>query len=96
MSVHPSAVVDPAAILGDDVAVGPFSVIGPHVRIGDRTRIGSHVSIEGRNSYLVGAAVLFPAGDRIVLSAEWALETERYEGRKNDSLSEVEKPHWAR
>ncbi|MFQ5844920.1 MAG: hypothetical protein ACE5JG_08030 [Planctomycetota bacterium] len=43
------------------------------------------VDLEGESSVLVGAAILFPAGDRLVLSAEWALETERIDGRKNDS-----------
>ena len=33
--VHPNAVVDGAAQLGQDVEVGPFCVIGPHVKIGD-------------------------------------------------------------
>jgi len=43
------------------------------------------VTIEGKNSVMVGGAVLFPAGDRVVLSAEWAMETERYRGLDNDS-----------
>jgi UDP-N-acetylglucosamine acyltransferase len=45
--VHPTAVIDPAAQLGVDVAVGPYAVIGPHVEIGDRCEIGSHVVIGG-------------------------------------------------
>jgi len=44
------------------------------------------LSIEGKNSYLAGAGVLFPVGDRVVLSAEWAFETERYEGLGANSL----------
>ena len=43
------------------------------------------IQVEGKNSVLLGGALLVPAGDKIVLSAEWALETERYEGQKNDS-----------
>ncbi len=45
--IHPTAIVDPAAKLGADVAVGPYSIIGPHVEIGDGSRIGPHVVIEG-------------------------------------------------
>ncbi len=45
--IHPSAVVDPAAELGDEVEVGPFCVIGPHVRIGDGTRLIAHVVVDG-------------------------------------------------
>jgi UDP-N-acetylglucosamine acyltransferase len=46
--IHPSAIVDPGARLGEGVSVGPYSVIGPQVTIGERTRIGPHVTIEGR------------------------------------------------
>jgi UDP-N-acetylglucosamine acyltransferase len=40
--IHPSAVIDPAARLGDNVRVGPFSVIGAEVEIGDGTINGPH------------------------------------------------------
>ena len=35
--IHPTAIVDPAARLADDVEVGPFSVIGADVEIGAPT-----------------------------------------------------------
>ncbi len=44
--IHPSAIVDPNAELGQGVIVGPWSIIGPRVRVGDGTRVGSHVLIE--------------------------------------------------
>ena len=47
---HPTAVVDPAAELDDDVEVGPYSIIGPGAKIGKGTRIKSHVVIEGNTS----------------------------------------------
>jgi UDP-3-O-[3-hydroxymyristoyl] glucosamine N-acyltransferase len=37
--VHPTALVDPQARLGEGVSVGPFVVIEPRVRIGDRTTV---------------------------------------------------------
>src|SRR5262245_6971362 len=43
------------------------------------------IEIDGKNSLLFGAGVLIPAGAKLVLSAEWAFETERFEGMKNDS-----------
>lgn len=46
-AIHATAVVDPAAELGEGVTVGPFTLIGPGVRIGDRSVIGPHVSLEG-------------------------------------------------
>ena len=45
--IHPQAIVDPAAKLGEGVRVGPWSWIGPDVEIGDGTEILSHVVIKG-------------------------------------------------
>lgn len=47
MSIHPSAIVDPAATLGTDVVIGPFAVIGPDVVLGDRVEIKSHAVVTG-------------------------------------------------
>jgi UDP-N-acetylglucosamine acyltransferase len=46
--IHPTAIVDSAARIADDVEVGPFSVIGPQVVIGNKTIVQSHVVIEGK------------------------------------------------
>ena len=46
-AVHPTAVVDPKAQIGDDVSIGPFCVIGPNVTLGARTKLRSHVVIDG-------------------------------------------------
>ena len=37
--IHPTAIIDPGAELGNDVTVGPFAVIGPKVTIGDGTTV---------------------------------------------------------
>ena len=42
---HPTAIIDPSAVLHDSVTVGPYSVIGPRVHIGEGTVIDSHVCI---------------------------------------------------
>ena len=47
IDIHPSAVVDPNAELGNDVVIGPYCVVGPHVKIGDETRLMSHVVVDG-------------------------------------------------
>jgi UDP-N-acetylglucosamine acyltransferase len=49
-TIHPTAIVDPAAQLGEDVFIGPFSIIGPHVTLGDRTRLFSHVTLDGNTT----------------------------------------------
>jgi UDP-3-O-[3-hydroxymyristoyl] glucosamine N-acyltransferase len=41
--VHPSAQVDPTAVLGQGVHVGALAVVGPRARVGARTAIHPHV-----------------------------------------------------
>lgn len=48
--IHPTASVDPAAQLGEDVQIGAFSVVGPEVIIGDRTILDTHVVLENGTS----------------------------------------------
>jgi UDP-N-acetylglucosamine acyltransferase len=45
--IHPTAVINPGARIGDGVEIGPYTIIGDRVSIGDNTRIGPHVVIEG-------------------------------------------------
>ena len=45
--IHPSAIIDPGAILAENVSVGPFTIVGPEVEIGSGTTIGPHVVIRG-------------------------------------------------
>jgi UDP-N-acetylglucosamine acyltransferase len=45
--VHPTAIVDSKAELGEDVEIGPYCLVGPAVKLGARTRLASHVVIEG-------------------------------------------------
>lgn len=46
-SIHPTAIVDPSAVLGTDVEIGPYCLVGPGVVLGDRCRLLSHVVVEG-------------------------------------------------
>jgi UDP-N-acetylglucosamine acyltransferase len=47
MTIHPQAIIDPAAKISEGVSVGPFSVIGPDVEIGEGSVIHSHVVVKG-------------------------------------------------
>ena len=47
MKIHPTAIVDPGARLGEDVVIGPYTLIGAEVQIGPRTIVQSHAVIEG-------------------------------------------------
>ena len=49
-NIHPTAIVEEGAVLGDDVTVGPFAYIGPKVTIGDGTTVASHAVIEGNTT----------------------------------------------
>ncbi len=46
-SIHPTAIVDPKAELGDNVEIGPYCVIGPYVEIGSGARLLNHVTVCG-------------------------------------------------
>jgi len=45
--IHPLAVVDPGAELGDGVTVGPFAVIAAGVVLGDGTEVGAGAQVQG-------------------------------------------------
>lgn len=45
--IHPQAIIDPSAIIGENVTIGAFSIVGPDVEIGDHSVIESHVIIKG-------------------------------------------------
>ena len=61
--IHPSAIVDPDARLGDGVQIGPYAIIGPNVTIGEGTVVGPRAFIEkntriGRDCHIANGAVL--------------------------------------
>lgn len=45
--IHPTAIIDGKARLGEDIVIGPYCVIGPDVQLGDRCRLHSHVVLDG-------------------------------------------------
>ncbi|MDR3078921.1 MAG: acyl-ACP--UDP-N-acetylglucosamine O-acyltransferase [Rickettsiales bacterium] len=46
-SIHPTAIVDPAAQLGENVRIGPYCLVGPAVTLGDGCELKPHVILEG-------------------------------------------------
>ena len=46
-NIHPTAIIEDGAIIGDNVTIGAFSYIGSNVTIGDNTIVGTHTLIEG-------------------------------------------------
>lgn len=59
MSVHPTAIVEPGARLGEGVRVGPFCVVGPEVVLEDGVELRSHVVVAG-DTVLGAGTVVWP------------------------------------
>ncbi len=62
-TIHPTAVIDPTARIGNGVTIGAYAVIGADVEIGDGTLIGPHCGIEGptrigRDNRITGHAAI--------------------------------------
>ena len=47
MSIHPTAVVDPAAIIPSSCKIGPYCIVGADVEMGEDCELLSHVVLEG-------------------------------------------------
>lgn len=47
MKIHPTAIVEPGAEIGEEAEIGPYCVVGKEVRIGACTRLRSHVVVQG-------------------------------------------------
>jgi len=48
--IHPTAVIEEGAVIGDNVTVGPYAYITSQVKIGNGTTIASHALIEGKTT----------------------------------------------
>lgn len=57
--IHPSAIVEPGAELGQGVRIGPFCHVGAQVRLGDGVELKSHVVVAGETEIGAGT-VIFP------------------------------------
>jgi UDP-N-acetylglucosamine acyltransferase len=47
-NIHPTAIVEKGAQIGESVTIGPFAYIGDNVTIDEGTVVGAHTVIEGR------------------------------------------------
>ncbi|WP_425404823.1 acyl-ACP--UDP-N-acetylglucosamine O-acyltransferase [Hwanghaeella sp.] len=47
-TIHQTAIIDPAAAIGEGVIIGPYCVVGAEVKLGDGVRLHSHVVVDGR------------------------------------------------
>lgn len=63
MSIHPTAIIDPDAKIGQGNTIGPYCVIGPGVQMGDNNQLSSHVVLErnvvlGSNNFIASFACI--------------------------------------
>ncbi|MFT5795339.1 MAG: UDP-N-acetylglucosamine acyltransferase [Ulvibacter sp.] len=59
IKIHPTAIIDSQAKIGNNVEIGPFSIIGPKVVIADNNIIKSNVIIIG-NTQIGSGNIFFP------------------------------------
>jgi UDP-N-acetylglucosamine acyltransferase len=48
VSIHPTAILAPGAVVPDSCSVGPYCTIGPNVVLGEDCELVSHVVLDGR------------------------------------------------
>ena len=56
-SIHPTACVEGAAEIAEDVEIGPYCIIGPNVTIAARCRLLAHVHVTGHTSVGAGTTI---------------------------------------
>lgn len=93
--IHPSAVIDPTATLGNDVTVGPHCFVGPHAQLGDgcilhhRATVMHHARL-GEGCELFAGVVIgsrCTLGDRCILHANAVIGTDGFGYRPGDTAA---------
>ncbi len=57
--IHPTAIIEDDARIGENVVIGPYCIIGAEVELGDGVTLNSHVVVNGRTT--IGANTkIFP------------------------------------
>lgn len=56
-NIHPTAVIEDGATIGDDVSIGPYCVVGAQVKLGSGAMLHSHVVISGDTEIGEGARI---------------------------------------
>jgi len=47
-AIHPTAIIEEGAGLGEGVTVGAYAYIGKEVQLGDRCEVRHHATVDGR------------------------------------------------
>ncbi|MRI83679.1 MAG: acyl-[acyl-carrier-protein]--UDP-N-acetylglucosamine O-acyltransferase [Nitratiruptor sp.] len=59
--IHPTAIIEEGAQLGEGVRIGPYAYIGKDVVLGDRCEVMSHAVIEGKTTIGEGSRIFHHA-----------------------------------
>ncbi|MEP3279175.1 MAG: acyl-ACP--UDP-N-acetylglucosamine O-acyltransferase [Stappiaceae bacterium] len=78
--IHPTAIVEDGASIGNDVHIGPFCVVGADVKLHDNVQLHSHVAIAGDTSIGAGCKI-YPFA-----SVGHAPQDLKYRGEKNQLI----------
>lgn len=57
MSIHPTAIIDVGAEIGDGARIGPYCHVGPNVKLGPGVILHSHVAVTGATTIGARTAV---------------------------------------
>ncbi|WP_068082864.1 acyl-ACP--UDP-N-acetylglucosamine O-acyltransferase [Polycladidibacter stylochi] len=55
--IHPTAIIEEGAVLGDNVKIGPYCMVGGKVTLAEGVELTSHVVVTGRTSIGSGSVV---------------------------------------
>ncbi len=58
--IHPTAIIDPQAVVDATVEVGPYAIIDAHVRVGPHCLVGPHAHLTGHTT--IGTGNVFHTG----------------------------------
>ncbi|HEX5933296.1 MAG TPA: acyl-[acyl-carrier-protein]--UDP-N-acetylglucosamine O-acyltransferase, partial [Pseudorhizobium sp.] len=58
-NIHPTAIVEAGAVIGENVSIGPFCTVGSHVVLKDDVQVISHAVVSGRTEIGRGSKI-FP------------------------------------
>ena len=57
--IHPTAIVEPGATLGEGVKIGPYCIVGAEANLGEGSQLISHAIVTGRTT-IGPRATIFP------------------------------------
>ena len=58
-TIHPTAIIDDGATIGENVSIGPYSIVGSNVTLGNNVKLHAHVVVAGHTSVGSGTEI-FP------------------------------------